>query len=93
MFDTEVIWWNYYVIFHKSTCKFYRQPSLSVFYVNYISTNMIGWFIMIRQLVFVVEEPDAGYLGQSLDINQISETFDYSRSEWTCKSVNFLRDI
>ena len=64
-----------------------------MFYVSYVSTNMIGWFIMIRQLVFVVEEADAGYLGQPLDINQISDTFDYSGSEWTCKSVNCLRDI
>ena len=46
---------------------------------------------MIRQLVFVVEEADAGYLGQPLDINQISETFDNSGSESTCKTVNFSK--
>ena len=27
MFDTVVFWCNYYVTFHKSTCKLYMQPN------------------------------------------------------------------
>ena len=40
MFDTGVFWCNYYVTFHKSTCKLHRQPSLSGVYGRYVCTKI-----------------------------------------------------
>ena len=65
MIDTGVFWWNYYVTFHKSTCKLYRQPNLPVVYMSYVwlmyyetttvncgrrSTKQLTPDFMVRQL-------------------------------------------
>ena len=51
------------------------------------------WLIYYETTLLVVEEVQNSCFGETIEINKISEMFDYSQSESPCESINCLRDM
>ena len=97
MFDTGVFWCNYYVTFHKSTCKKYRQPSVSVVYVSYVwliyyettttiggrrSTKQLTPVVLVRQMKYI------RYLRRSIihEVDRLVNRYIVSET-WKCEAM------